>query len=174
MFCDQAWWEELVRVGFCMLLLTMLGFLFGDPWVFLSFGIVTYLCWHFYQLYRLAHWLESDKKNNPPFSVGIWRHINAALSGIRSQTRGRKRKLNRMLSNFLESTGALPDATVILNADGRVEWWNAVATDTLGLKKAHRGGHLSAVVTDPVFNNYLEGGGLPPPIAHTGTSERCD
>jgi len=46
MFCDQAWWEELVRVGFCMLLLTMLGFLFGDPWVFLSFGIVTYLCWH--------------------------------------------------------------------------------------------------------------------------------
>jgi len=155
-FSDQAWWEELVRIGFFSLLLTSLGLLFGNLHIYLLSGVVTYLIWHLYQVYRLSRWLEADKRSNPPFAVGIWRHINTSLSIIRSQGRGRKRKLNKMLNSFLESTGALPDAIVILNSDGRVEWWNGIAAEVLGLERTHRGHPLDTVVTDPVLNSYLQ------------------
>ncbi len=156
MFSDQAWWEELVRIGFFSLLLTSLGLLFGNLHLYLLSGVAAYLIWHLYQVYRLSRWLESDKRSSPPYAVGIWRHINTSLSIIRSQGRGRKRKLNKMLNSFLESTGALPDAIVILNSDGRVEWWNGIAAEVFGLQRTHRGVPLDTVVTDPVLNNYLQ------------------
>ncbi len=156
MFSDQAWWEELVRIGFFSLMLTALGLLFGNLHLYLLVGGGLYLTWHLYQVYRLSRWLEADKRSKPPFAIGIWKHINSTLSAIRSQGRGRKRKLNKMLNSFLESTGALPDAIVILNSDGRVEWWNGVAAEVLGLNRSDRGNPLSSAITDPIFNHYLQ------------------
>ncbi|MCW8950108.1 MAG: phosphate regulon sensor histidine kinase PhoR [Sedimenticola sp.] len=64
-----------------------------------------------------------------------------------------------MLSGFLESTGALPDATVVLNDEGRLDWWNSVASEFLGLdRKLHKGALIDELVTDPVFISYLHAG----------------
>lgn len=39
-----------------------------------------------------------------------------------------------MLDSFRKSTGALPDAVVVLGSYGEIEWSNKVAHDFLGLK----------------------------------------
>lgn len=68
-----------------------------------------------------------------------------------------KKRLLWLLEGFQESTDALPDATVVLDDNGKILWWNAAATEILGLdRKAHKLGPIDAVIHDPVFHRCLD------------------
>ncbi len=73
--------------------------------------------------------------------------------------------MGKMLSGFLESTGALPDAIVVLDTQGGVEWWNIAAAKVLGLKRKRDSGvAISTLVKDPVFGDYMEEGDYSHPL----------
>ncbi|MES9905877.1 MAG: phosphate regulon sensor histidine kinase PhoR [Sedimenticola sp.] len=73
--------------------------------------------------------------------------------------------MGKLLRGFLESTGALPDAIVVLDTQGGIEWWNSVAAKVLGLKrKRDTGVAISTLVKDPVFGDYLAEGDYSHPL----------
>lgn len=159
MSLEQAWRSELVGVGFFVLLLIFLGLWFGYLVPLLWSGLTLYLGWHLYQLFCFTRWLNRPKRHPRPYPFGIWRPLMQRVDELSGRGQKRKRKLGRMLSGFLESTGALPDATLVLNDEGRLDWWNSVAAEFLGLdRKRDKGALIDDLIADPVFLNYLHGG----------------
>ncbi|MCW8891221.1 MAG: phosphate regulon sensor histidine kinase PhoR [Sedimenticola sp.] len=156
MSLPEAWRSELVAVGFATVLLIALGLGTGLFVPILWGGLTLYLGWHLYQLFRFTRWLNKPKSHPRPHPVGVWRPLMLRVDQLSGRGQKRKRKLSRMLSGFLESTGALPDATVVLNDEGRLDWWNSVATEFLGFdRKLHKGALIDDLITDPVFLSYL-------------------
>ncbi len=87
------------------------------------------------------------------------------LSRLRVKNSKRKRKISRILSEFRESTTALPDATVVLDREQAVQWWNEKAVEKLGFNhKSCRGKHIRKLLKDPVFRAYLDTGDFSRPI----------
>ncbi|TVO71886.1 phosphate regulon sensor histidine kinase PhoR [Sedimenticola selenatireducens] len=161
----EAWRSELVGVGFVTLLLIPLGLGTGHLIPFLWGGLTLYLVWHFYQLIRFTRWLTKPKVHPRPHAVGVWRPLLQRIDQLSGRGQKRKRKLNRMLTGFLESTGALPDATVVLNDQGCLDWWNSAASEFLGLdRKQHKGVLIDDLITDSVFLSYLHAGHYSRPL----------
>ena len=165
MIQDEAWHEELVAVGFAAMILSFPGLLLGHLFITLLSASVLYLGWHLFQLYRLSFWLENPRRYPRPYALGVWRSLLHRFDHLHEQGKKRKRKLSKMLSGFLESTGALPDATVVLDDEGGVEWWNSVAAEVLGLdRRRDKGVPIDKLVQDPVFITYLESGEYSRPL----------
>ncbi|PLX62783.1 phosphate regulon sensor histidine kinase PhoR [Sedimenticola selenatireducens] len=159
MSLEQAWRSELVGTGFFALPLILLGLGTGYLIPLLWGGLTLYLGWHLYKLYRFTRWLGKPKRHPRPHLFGIWRPLMQRVDELSGRGRKRKRKLSRMLSGFLESTGALPDATLVLNDEGRLDWWNSVSAEFLGLdRKRDKGARIDDLISDPVFLNYLHAG----------------
>lgn len=160
-----AWRRELATAGAVLLAGVGAGQLLGSPAGGVAAGLLVYLSWHFVQLIRFLRWLDGPKGRSAPVRVGIWLFAIDAVSGLKERGRKRKRKLSRMLSGFQESTDALPDATVVLDDEGRIEWWNGVAARVLGVdKKRDNGRRIDDLVTDPVFLEYLARGDYERPL----------
>jgi two-component system phosphate regulon sensor histidine kinase PhoR len=157
--------RELLVLSVAAAILVLLGLWVGYPLQALAGGVVCYLTWHLAQLFRFNLWLKSPKQSKPPVGIGVWRSVLLSVEQLRERGRKRKRKLERMLRGFQESTSALPDATLVLNGQGKVEWWNGVATAMLGFKrKRDQGRRLDELISDPVFRSYLARGDYQRPL----------
>ncbi len=152
----DAWRRELSWCVAGVLLLGGVGLLAGHPYAFLLIGLVAYLAWMLFQLNRFVSWLMQPKKRPPPVPVGVWAPLSEEITVLRERGRRRKRKIGRVLSRFQASTNALPDATVVIDETGVVEWWNDAARKMLGLtKKRDKGKRIDKLITDPVFRRYF-------------------
>jgi len=161
----EAWRQELTIVLVISIWLGLLGLALGYVTEALLLALIGYIGWHLYQVSRLSLWLSSSKRHSPPYPIGLWGAVVQQVSELRERGRRRKRRLARMLSGFQESTSALPDATVVLNEQGELEWWNEVASRMLGLdRKRDKGRPIAEVISDPVFRGYLEEGAYQRPL----------
>ena len=140
--------------------------------------VTAYLAWHLLQIHLLNSWQRDPKTARLPFSVGIWGSIIQLAEAQRGRARKRKRKVGRVLAGFRESTNALPDATVILDEKGRMEWWNDEAKEVLGLDwQRDRNRKIDELITDPIFyayfleSDYAHPLQIPAPLDHTTSLE---
>ena len=171
-------YREFVLVVCVGLLLFAWGVWIDHPALALLCGLVSYLLWHMHNLHRLSLWLDEPKHHEPPSALGGWGEIVHAVEALRERGRKRKRKLSRMLSGFHQSTNALPDATVVLNDRGQVEWWNSAASKIFGFRKKRSSDRsLEELIPDPMFRKYLAQGDysqplqMPGPLDHKRTLE---
>ena len=58
---------------------------------------------------------------------GLWAEAFARVDKLRTKARNRKKKYHRLLREVRESTGALADGGIILNADNEIMWFNPAA-----------------------------------------------
>ncbi|ATG88891.1 phosphate regulon sensor histidine kinase PhoR [Methylomonas koyamae] len=105
---------------------------------------------------KLERWLSQGGQGEKPDFKGIWSDIYYHFYKIRKSQKRRKKKLGKMLDSFRKSTGALPDAVVVLGSYGEIEWSNKVAHDFLGLKKSDNGQRIPNLVRHPLFIQYLK------------------
>ena len=151
-----AWRQELLIV----VPIGLAGFLFS-AWTERSTGsllflVTLYLGWHLLQIYRLNVWLTKPKSASLPLPYGIWNAITRSVVQRQEQARKRKRKLDRTVDGFRESSNALPDATVILDGKGFVQWWNDIATTLLRLDpKRDCGRRIAELMPDSILTAYL-------------------
>jgi two-component system phosphate regulon sensor histidine kinase PhoR len=143
------------------------GLVFGYPLVWLVGVLGAYLAWNLYELFRLERWLTYRRGGRPRSAAGVWGNVLLGLNRLQKRNRDRKRRLNRVLKEFRKATGAIPDASVVLNADGEIAWLNAMATEYLGIAKADRGSRIENLLRDPDFIAYLRDGDFDHPIAMT-------
>jgi two-component system phosphate regulon sensor histidine kinase PhoR len=156
---SNPWISEAWRGGLIFLAALLIGFLVGYPQTLLLIAVSGYLAWHLVNLYRLERWYHRRKRFHPPEGRGIWGEVFHHIYQLQQRNRRRKRKLGTILSRFNESTGAMPDATVILTEDGGIEWFNKAATQYLGLRpKQDIGQRIDNLVRHPRFVTFLSQG----------------
>ncbi len=111
----------------------LLGAFAGQTQAGLLCAALGLLFWHYRHLRRLLRWLQVRMDEAAPDSPGIFEEICREIDYLHARHRRRKRKLSRVLKQFQDATTALPDATVILNEDGSIQWANTAAAEFLGI-----------------------------------------
>ena len=159
----NPWPREIWRISLYLITSLLIGLLIGHPIRMLLLTVTAYLSWHLYNVYHLEQWLL--QKGPPPQGRGIWMEIFDRIYQMQKQSRSRKKRLTHYLSRFKESTSAMPDATVVLNELGQIEWINKAAQKQLGLIPSKDvGQHISNLLRTPEFFAYISKGDFSKPL----------
>jgi two-component system phosphate regulon sensor histidine kinase PhoR len=153
------WNEELWRLAGVIVAGLLAGLVTGHLWQVFSLAILAYLLWQLRNLYLLNKWLETGVKlSQAPEAYGAWDNIVRQVYRLKSSRKQSKKKLAKMLGQFTKSAAALPDATVILNFNGEIQWFNNAASRYLGLQSPRDiGQRISNLVRSPEFHEFITG-----------------
>ena len=136
---------------------TLLGGLFGQFGWGLAAALALYLFWHLRQLQHLLTWLESPYKGQIPEAAGLWGEVFDSLHKVRRREQEIRKRMQSVINRIQSSTTALSDAVVMIDRDGRLEWWNQAAQTLLGLRAPEDvGQHVTNLIRDPRFVDYFE------------------
>ncbi|WP_394560534.1 phosphate regulon sensor histidine kinase PhoR [Aquipseudomonas alcaligenes] len=151
----------------------VLGLITGEYAWALVLGLGGYLLWHIKQLLRLHRWLrERQPDEAPPEGYGLWGEVFDNIYHLQRRDQRVRGRLQAVIDRVQESTAALRDAVIMLDADGNLEWWNRAAEQLLGLKTPQDSGQsITNLVRHPRFKEYFDAGQyqealeLPSPIS---------
>ncbi|MCB1737816.1 MAG: phosphate regulon sensor histidine kinase PhoR [Gammaproteobacteria bacterium] len=156
MILSKRWGPELWRFLVFVAISWALGWWFGYPTPALFLALVVYIVWGWRNLHKLEFWLNQSNRTRPPPVTGIWEYVFNDIYALRLRHRRRKRRLGSIIKRFRRTTGALPDATVLLDDDGAMEWFNEPATQVLGLARPRDiGQRLEHLLRQPDFIEFL-------------------
>ena len=143
---------------FVILLLVAIGtgWLVDDlAWVL----VITLLGWSSYHLAMLVltlRWISS-KQIDPPDLPGIWGDLVYTFYRKQQSHRDREEALTSIIKRYQQSSAALKDAVVIVDAKDRLEWWNSSAEELLGLKPLiDKSKSILNLLRDPRFIRYYK------------------
>jgi len=153
----NPWPAAYTRLVLALLALVLIGWGTGQ-WLFvLLLATAAALVWDFINLRRLEHWLRLTRKLDPPQSLGLWGEIFDGLHRMRMRARERDKQRRNLVRNYRDSIKAMPDATVVLRADYRIDWCNQAARDMLGLQwPRDEGQRISNIFRHPEFVAFLD------------------
>ena len=124
--------------------------------------LLLWLLLHLYQINRLYHWLQNPKLSTIPQAHGIWRKIFDTLLLQAKSRKKRKQKLASALLRLNRIAEAMPNGVLLLDAEGRIEWFNLPAAQHLGLDSSQdRNGMLKNLVRTPQFHTFLQATDIP-------------
>lgn len=174
MTLPSRWASQLLAVGGLFVAALALGWWFGYPGWALAGALSIYVGHLLRQVYLLDRVLDGQKRH-PLFATrGLWAEVFARVEKLRAKARSRKKKYHRLLREVRESTGALSDGGIILNADHEMLWFNPAAARLLGLNPSTDiGNRLDNLLRHPDFAAYLaepkgEGIAVPSPAEEAG------
>lgn len=170
----RIWPAEALRLAAVATLGLAVGWLSGFPLFGLLAGVVFHLAWTFAQLARLLQWLRAPNSGPLPDADGAWGAVFDGLGALNRRHRERASRLGRVIERYRQATMAMPDAVVILDPRGRIEWFNAAARTLLGLRfPADMDQPVRALVREPAFSDYVSAPGREEPLQiQSPTDER--
>ncbi|MFU8832412.1 MAG: phosphate regulon sensor histidine kinase PhoR [Wenzhouxiangella sp.] len=155
----QAWLSELLMLGALLVIACGLGWFVGALSWWLLLAVLAFLGRNLYQLNRLERWLRLGRLRNPPESWGIWGEVFEHYYRLQRRYYKRKKRLARVIREFRESTAAMPDASLVLDEDLRIVWFNDAARDLLRLSSSEDlGQSVLNLIRSPQFKTYLNSG----------------
>lgn len=143
------------RFAAAAILLFLTGWLTGHPVLTMSIGLASYAVWHLLHVWRLHGWVQHPQQDVPE-SYGIWAEIFDSIRALDRQKRQQESRYKNMIAEFQGLTNALPDATLVIDADDTITWCNDTSTSLLGLKVPQDLGQaVTNLLRDPDFAAWL-------------------
>ena len=147
--------REIELLAFWFFILLLIGILFGEVFFVLTLGFGAYIGWTLYNLNKFTKWLAKPSKDIPETS-GVWDESFYQLYHIYQRQRRARKKLGSIITRFKKSTQALPFATIVLDEQGVIEWFNPAAKTMFNLyTKADVGQRIDNLIRAPKFTRYL-------------------
>jgi two-component system phosphate regulon sensor histidine kinase PhoR len=167
------WQEELWLFLGITLIAGLAGTLTGQLLPCLLLGLLVYLGWHITQLARLSHLLGQGGQDGPR-PRGLWKCIVREIQDLQTSNDTHNRDLSYQLDRFRDAVTTLPDAVVILDPSGRIDWSNPAAGNLLNIVWPDSQGRLlTALAPDPVLGDYLARGNFAMPLVITSPANRA-
>ena len=154
---DNQWANECWRLAGALLLGLVLTFVTEQTTLSMMAALGLYIAWNMYQLFKINKWLsDGGTRAQIPNASGIWNNLIKEIFMSRQKLRKRSTRLGQALKRFRKSSAALPDATVILQRDGKIEWFNPAAQRLLGLQDPKDiKQNISNLIRHPDFQRYF-------------------
>lgn len=96
-----------------------------------AIGIIV---WQTYRLNLLYKWTLNERDNPMPETSGLTYLLHREINRRNIQNKNRKRQLTTLLNQFRQAISVLPDAIVLVNNEGKIEWANSNAKNVLGIR----------------------------------------
>jgi len=126
--------KEIWRFSLLILGSGLIGFITGHTLLAMLATSVSIIGWQAYKLDALYRWTINAKDNPMPESSGQTYLLHREISRRRVKNKNRKRQLSLLLNQFRQAISVLPDAIVLIDNDGKIEWANENAASVLGIK----------------------------------------
>ncbi|MCW8925468.1 MAG: phosphate regulon sensor protein PhoR, partial [Xanthomonadales bacterium] len=149
------WKFHLTRLAIGTLLAILIGWWSGHVALLLTLFLLLYLAWLLTNSLRLYRWLQSWEAD-PPESLGMWADIFDSIAELQKQNRKQNRRYQEAIDDFRGMADAFPDATLVIDKNDIIRWFNDSAVKLLGLKTpADRGQVVTNLIREPVFAEWL-------------------
>lgn len=146
---------HLIRLGSFVLLAMLIAWLSGHFAAVMGLIFALFLGWQLYNSFRLYRWLHSSEEK-PPESKGIWSDIFDRIAELQKQNIKRNLQYQQVIDDFEGLTDAFPDATLVINDQGVIRWFNDSAVRLLGLKADTDAGQtVTNLIREPAFADWL-------------------
>ncbi|TAG35607.1 MAG: phosphate regulon sensor histidine kinase PhoR [Polaromonas sp.] len=113
---------------------------------------------------RMLRWLRGEQNSDVPSAIaqpvprmpGVWGETLDRVRRLLKERDHQYQESQARLDEFLAAIQASPSGVVLLDAQGRIEWCNQMATQHFGFD-AQRDmlQHIANLVRQPVFNAYM-------------------
>ncbi|RUO29110.1 phosphate regulon sensor histidine kinase PhoR [Aliidiomarina sanyensis] len=147
------------RLILWLLPFALIGGLTGYFWQALALGQALALLWHYVFFHRLNVWLWQSRTMLPPRAPGAWSDIYDGIYGTLRRTQAKRRQLAILLQRFRHAAEAMPDASMVLQKNGNIEWTNKLAQVYFGLRwPTDKGIRITNLIRLPKFQKYFAAG----------------
>ena len=147
---------DLLRLGLVILFSGVAGMIAGNLPAGLAAGLFLYAIWQQRALQKIVNLLRSGNERGLAPPPGALAEALREFDSLRARHKQRENRLMGFLSRFEEATRALPDAIVVMDTQGHVEWTNKKADDYLGIRcPRDRGQRLSNLIRQPDLHSCL-------------------
>ena len=152
----QADWKQyLTNLLLGISLALLVGWWSGHVILVPSVFLLLYLTWHLYNSIRLYKWLQSWDEE-PPESLGMWAGIFDRIAALQKQNRKRNRQFQDVIDDFRGMADAFPDATLVIDNNDAIRWFNDSAVQLLNLQTpGDRGQPVTNLIREPAFADWL-------------------
>lgn len=151
----RHWRLHAGRLVFGTAALLALGLAVGRPLEVFLAGTIGYLAWLLFNIFRLYLWLREGRQD-PPESLGLWSDIFDRINELQKENRQQQQQSQSVIHEFRSMTDAFPDATLVLDRDDSLTWFNDAAHQLLGLKAPDDLGQpVTNLLRDPDFANWM-------------------
>jgi len=131
------------------------GWALGHPGKTILAALAIYAIWHFVNISRLYFWIQKPGSEMPA-SLGLWADIFSRIGSMEQRNRKQKARYQSMIDDFQNVTDAFPDATLIIDQNANLTWFNNAASILLGLRDEEDIGRpLGNLVRNADFSNWL-------------------
>ncbi len=152
---QRSWKFHLTSVVTGTLIAGYFGWLAGSSVAGVAIFLFACLVWQLVNSLRLHHWLQSWD-NEPPDSHGMWSEIFDGISALQKLNRKRYRQYQSVIDDFQGMADAFPDATLVLDSNDVITWFNDSAVQLLGLRiPDDRGQTVTNLLREPGFADWL-------------------
>jgi len=152
------WWGIWIRLLIVGIVAVGCSYFYGFGFAFGASALLLLLMllFHWWQLSKLMLWIQSGQVDAVPEGSGLWGDVFAALYH-QQKAHGRDRaELSASLDRFHLAASVLPDGVIILDREGRIEWFNNVAARHFSLDPTRDVGTLvSHLIRQPEFAAFL-------------------
>ena len=113
----------------------------------------------FYRSRQVIHWLKSADHTAPPLKAGLWGVVAQRVNRLVMELDQQFDESEDRLLDFFAALNASPNGVVLLDDDGRIEWFNQTASSHFGLDiQKDQQQHFGNLVRDPAFAAYVAAG----------------
>jgi len=142
-----------------------IGWFYGRPEIGLLASVLIALIWQVRQTVIFEKALRTNNFDRLRYGEGIWSQFSSRFSHIRERSKLHKKNHRRLLKDIRNSTNAMPDGGIVLNADLEILMCNKAAQRLVGFKrKKDRGQRVDNLLRNPAFTEYLRSGDFQEPI----------
>ncbi|MEA3393545.1 MAG: phosphate regulon sensor histidine kinase PhoR [Pseudomonadota bacterium] len=108
---------------------------------------------------KLLNWLRHADVSDVPLHYGLWGEVADRARRLVRTREQQIRESDARLQDFLAALQASPNGVVLLDDEGRIEWFNQTAADHFGLDvQRDLLQHFGNLVRDPGYAAYAAGG----------------
>lgn len=145
----------------------------------LAVGALVWLVIDSFFINRLLRWLRTEQNNdtpavmagNAPSMPGVWGEVADRTRRLLKNRDQQYQESQARLDEFLAAMQASPSGVVLLDAQGRIEWCNQMASQHFGFD-AQRDvlQHIANLVRDPAFKAYMATGNFKHDVVIPGSA----
>lgn len=151
----RSWKLHATRLTLVGLLVWVAGWLIGHPFKVLAAALLVYVLWHAVNLRRLFRWLHTPGAEVPE-GYGIWSDVYERIAALEKENQAQKSAYRAMIAEFRNLTDAFPDATLVIDRQRNITWFNSAAGALLGLRSPQDlGKPVTNLLRGPDFANWL-------------------
>ncbi len=154
---QDHWLNEQLRLLAIAAFGAVVGMITGHFWICMAVAFAGYCVWLLKQAREVDLWLQRGaKRASAPDAIGVVGNIEKLVFRQRQSARERKKRLKKIVGWYNRSAAALPDATIITNANHEIVWANDAAERLLGIVSSRDAGQrIDNLIRSPAFQAYL-------------------